>query len=97
MPGYAHLFRLGAREATHGTSVTEYQFTYNGGGDSWARTFDDEASLAKFLRSNVGLTHARTDQVLTELQRSGKITIAEVDIPENQAPAIGLEQMPSDN
>jgi hypothetical protein len=96
MPGYAHIFRLGTRKAAHGATVSEYQFTYNRAGHTWARTFDGQASLERFLRSNVGLTHARTEQALSELGRSGKITIAEAEIAENAAPALGLKQMPSD-
>lgn len=96
MPGYAHIFRLGTHPDTHGNTVEDYQFTYTFGGNTWARTFDDEEMLSEFLRSYVGLTHARTDITLSELRRAGKITIAEVDIPEPIAPAIGLEQMPTD-
>ncbi len=96
MSGYAHIFRLGTRTGTHGGTLDEYQFTYNMGANSWARTFDDLGALSEFLRSNVGLTHTRTDEAVSLLRQAGKITIAEVEIPEHLAPALGLEQMPSD-
>jgi hypothetical protein len=96
MPGFVHIFRLGAREGTYGRTVGEYQFTYNAAGKSWTRTFDDEASLIEFLRSDVALLVDVTTKAVDEVRRVGNTTIADVDIRESEAPAMGLEQLPTD-
>jgi len=97
MPGYANLVRLGLRDGTYGRTVGEYQFTYVDGGKSWARTFDGEASLAEFLRSNVAVPAEVVDGALEKLRGEGHVTLAEVDIRESEAPAMGLELMPSES
>ncbi len=96
MPGFAHLVRLGTREGTYGTIVGQYQFTYNTGGKSWVRTFDDEHTLAQFLRSEVGVVPEVTDRAIEELHSTGHVTLPDIEIEEVHAPALGLEQLPSD-
>jgi hypothetical protein len=96
MSGYVHIFRLGMREGTYGKIVGEYQFTYSASGKSWVRTFDDEASLLEFLRSDVAIPEDVAESALGELRRTGKTTIADVEIRESEAPAMGLEQLPSE-
>jgi hypothetical protein len=97
MPGYANIFRLGAREGTYGKVVGEYQFTYSDGGKSWARTFDDEASLIEFLQRDVAVSAEIAEKGMDELRRAGRTTLADVDIRESEAPAMGLRQLPSDS
>lgn len=97
MPGYAHLVRLGVREATYGRTIGEYQFTYNSAGKSWVRTFDDEASLAEFLLSDVAIPQDIAGPAMSDLERIGNTTIANVEIPETEAAAMGLEQLPSES
>ena len=96
MPGFAHIIRLGVREGTYGRMLGEYQFTYHESGKSWVRTFDGEASLAEFLRSDVAISTEVVAAGMEELRASGKTTIADVEIRESEAPAMGLEQMPSE-
>ncbi len=96
MAGYAHIVRLGTREATYGRTVGQYQFTYNTGGRSWVRTFDDEISLAEFLRSEVGVVPNVADMAMEDLRRLGHATLTDIEIEEVHAPAMGLEQLPSD-
>jgi len=96
MPGYAHLVRLGAREGTYGQTVGEYQFTYSSAGKTWARTFGDEASLSEFLLSEAAIPQDIVDPAMSDLARIGNVTIANVEIPETEAAAMGLEQIPSE-
>src|SRR5205814_10179387 len=95
MPGYAHLIRLGVREGTYGKTVGEYQFTYSEGSKSWVRTFDDEPSLAEFLISDVAIPADVVDRALNQLRAEGRVTLAEIEIRESEAPAMGLQQLPS--
>jgi hypothetical protein len=96
MPGYAHIFRIGMREGTYGRIVGEYQFTYSDGGKTWVRTFDDQAALSDFLGSDIAVPAEIIEKALEDLHRAGKTTIADVEIRESEAPAMGLEQLPSD-
>ncbi|MGI9100940.1 MAG: hypothetical protein ACR2IF_00720 [Terriglobales bacterium] len=95
MPGYVHIFRLGS-EPHNGGQAPRYQLNYTVGGNSYVRVFDP-GGLDEFLRSNVGVTAEASDSVLQQLQRDGRATIAEVEIRESEAPAMGLEQLPSDS
>src|SRR5512146_2705079 len=97
MPGYAHLFRLDLREGTYGRTVGQYQFTYTEGGKTWSRTFDDDSSLAEFLGSYVAVPAAVVQRALDQLRREGSVTLADGDIEESEAPAMGLAQLPSDS
>ena len=95
MPGYVHLFRLGADVANSSAPVSQYQLTYNNGGNSFVRVFD-AAGLEEFIRSNLGITAPAADKALADLRAGHPVTIADVEIPEREAATLGLEQMPSD-
>lgn len=95
MAGYIHIFRTEAATGTYGNSSTEYQLTYATGKVSWAATFD-EAGLEEFLIHDVGLTPENAAEAVTRARLQGNATISEVHIPENEAGAMGLRQMPSD-
>ena len=97
MPGYANLIRLGLREGTYGKTIGEYQFTYSEGSKSWVRTFDDEPSLAEFLINDVAVPTDVVERAMDQLRGEGHVTLAEIDIRESEAPAMGLEQLPSDS
>jgi hypothetical protein len=97
MPGYAHLIHLGLRDGTYGRTIGEYQFTYNDGKNSWVRTFDGEPSLAEFLIGDVAVPPDVVDGALDQLRAEGHVTLAEIDIRESEAPAMGLEQLPSES
>lgn len=96
MPGFAHVIRLGAREGTYGKIFGEYQFTYSEGGKAWVRVFDSEASLSEFLRSDAALAPDVVGGAIDQLLRAGNVTIADVEIKESDAAAMGLEQLPGD-
>ncbi len=96
MVGFAHIVLLGTREGTSGRVFGQYQFTLSAGGNSWVRTFDREERLLEFLRSDIAVTPAAAESALEELRRSGNTTIANIEFRESEAPAMGLEQLPSD-
>ncbi len=96
MVGFAHIVLLGAREGTYGKTLGQYQFTLNAGGNSWVRTFDNEEKLLEFLVSDIAVPGEVAQQAVAEARHTGNTTIADVEIRESEAPAMGLEQLPSD-
>jgi hypothetical protein len=95
MAGFVHIFRLGAEQQQHGRAVPQYQLNYNVGGNTYVRVFD-EHGLSEFLHSDIGLLATAADGALEELHRAGTATITDVKIKDFEAPALGLEQLPSD-
>lgn len=95
MAGYAHIFTLGEVVDSAGIRVPEYQFTYNDGINSYARTFD-EMGLLEFLKDELGLTPDVFNLALTELRDKGNANISDLDIPQHEASALGLAEVPSD-
>ena len=95
MTGYIHIFRNEIATGTYGSSATEYQLTYTAGRNSWAGTFD-ETTLEEFLTSDVGLSAKNAAEAVVRARLHGNVTINDVDIPEHEAVARGLHQMPSD-
>ena len=89
MAGYAHIITLPAEP------VPQYQFTYNTGGSSYARTFTEQG-LLEFLESKVALTSAVMDQVVDQLRSGGRATVPELEIPDNETAMLGLQQVSSD-
>ena len=94
MPGFVHIFGLGT-EPDEGHAAPQYQLNYNLAGKTYVRVFD-ERGLSKFLRSDLGIVPQAVEKALEELRREGRTTITDVEINEYEAPALGLEQLPSD-
>lgn len=95
MPGFIHIFRVSTEPGPYQRAVPQYQLTYSTGGSSYSRVFD-ERRLQAFLHSDIGLDPVVVGQAIEELRRTGKTTIADVEIRESELPAMGLEQLPSD-
>ncbi len=95
MAGYIHIFRNEVATGTYGSSMPEYQLTYTTGKVSWAATFD-EAGLEEFLTRDVALSAENAAEAVRRARLQGNATISEVHIPENEAGAMGLRQMPAD-
>lgn len=97
MPGILHIFRIGEEVSKHQETVPECQVNYVvAEGNSYARTFTGRAPLAEFLAHSALVPENLAEQALRELDRIGDVTISEVEIPEHEAAAIGLEELPSD-
>ncbi len=95
MSGYVHMFRLGSEVEKSGRAVPQFQLTYTAGGNSFVRVFEP-AGLEEFIRSNLGITAAAADKAMADLRAGQPVTINDVEIPEHQTAAMGLEQLPSD-
>ncbi len=96
--GMLRVFRLPAREnaAPEKTAHEKnYQVSYVTGGSSYARMFEDEDRLAKFLLTIAGVDQDTLGCTLAELRQAGHTNILGVEIPEREAGAYGLEQMPT--
>lgn len=93
--GFVHIVGVGTVEDSGGLRIPQYQFTFNDGGISYARTFD-EAQLVEFLTEEVGILPDILDNALAEARRDGHTTIPDVAISHNQAAAFGLIPAGSD-
>jgi hypothetical protein len=96
MAGILHIFRLDESRTAPEPTLRHYQANYTTPGNTYARAYD-EAELALFLRTKAALSEAQLERALEELHGTGRTTIGDVDIPESEAAALGLEQQPSDS
>ncbi len=97
MAGILHIFRVGEERDAHRQLIPEYQLNYDvSSGNTYARTFTGRESLAEFLLDKALVPDAALEHTLRELDTAGHITIADVEIPEKDTAAIGLEELPSD-
>jgi hypothetical protein len=97
MPGILHIFRLGEQRDEHRETIPEYQVSYSvGEGNSYARTFTGRESLSEFLAGKALIPESSLGDALRELDTRGHLTITDVEIPEHETAAIGLEELPSD-
>jgi hypothetical protein len=95
MAGYAHIITLGEVVDSAGIRVPEYQFTYNDGNNSYARTFD-ETGLIEFLTEDIALTPEVLNLALTQLRDKGNANVPDIHIPSQDASVMGLKEVPSD-
>ena len=93
--GFAHILALGAVEDSSGLRVPQYQFTFNDGGNSYGRTFD-EARFVEFLREDIGLLPDVLDRVLSDLREHGHSTITDLHLSGNDTAFMALGQVSSD-
>jgi hypothetical protein len=93
--GYARILKVGEMEDSAGIRVPQYQFIYNDGGNTYSRTLD-EMSLIELLTKELALRPNIADAALKEVRREGRATIPDVEISENEAAAIGLQEVGSD-
>jgi hypothetical protein len=93
--GFARILRIGEMNGSAGTRVPQYQFIYNDGGNSYSRTLD-EGSLIELLAQDLGLREDIVDAALTEVRHHGHSNIPDVAISENDAAAMGLQEVGSD-
>lgn len=97
MAGILHIFRVGAESGTHHQLIPEYQLNYSvTSGNTYARTFTGREPLAEFLADKALVPESALKATMRELDSAGHITIPDVEIAEHDAPAIGLEELPSD-
>lgn len=95
MAGYIHITRLSARTGTDDLPLDTYQVNYSVGGITYVAAWSEE-ELSDFLRIRVPLEQDDFDAVMARLHESGHANIGDVDIPQNEASAMGMEMMPDD-
>jgi hypothetical protein len=94
--GYAHLFALPPRDTdSQGVVAPMYQFTFNMGGNAFSKVFD-EPHLVEFLVEDLGLNSDLLDSTMDQLHSVGNSTVANIEFSENDAAALGMEEVGSD-
>jgi hypothetical protein len=91
MAGILRIFRRSPKPDS-----TAYQVTYNSGGHSYARVFDDEEALDDFLTTGVGLDDTDLSHVWDVLHAKGNTTLTDIELAEDEAVAMRMVQEPSD-
>lgn len=93
--GYAHIFALPLQTDSQGLRLPMFQFTFNAGGNAYSKVFD-EPGLVEFLSEEVGLRADILDSTLNQLRSLGNSTIADIELSENDAAAMGMEEVGAD-
>jgi len=93
--GYAHLFSLLRSADSKGVVVPLYQFTFNAGGNAYSKVFD-EPHLVEFLSEDLGLVPDIVHNTINQLHSLGNSTVADVEFTENDAAAMGMEEVGAD-
>jgi hypothetical protein len=90
--GYAHLFTLPQAMDSRGSSIPLHQFTFNTGGNAYARVFN-ESELLEFLGAELGVVPEVLNAAMDDLHTKGNATIPNLELTENEAAANGLEEV----
>ena len=69
-----------------------FQFTFNAGGTAYSKVFE-EPHLREFLIEDLGLREDVSDTAMDQLRSLGNATIADVELSENDAAAMGMEEV----
>ena len=96
MESYANIVAVGVADGTYDRRIPEYQITLIAGGASWARSLEGDGELVTFLESSLALRKDIVDAAVRKLRETGHATIPGVEMPENEAPALGLVKTPID-
>jgi hypothetical protein len=91
MAGILRIFRRSPQPESHA-----YQVTYNMGGHSYARVFDDEEALDDFLTTGVGMDDTDLGHLWDVLHAKGNATLSDIEIAESEAVAMRMVEEPSD-
>ena len=93
--GYAHIFVLPRSTDSQGLRVPLYQFTFNAGGNAYSKVLD-EAHLLEFMSEDIGLREDIRNTAMDQLRALGSATIPNMEITENDAAALGMEEVGAD-
>lgn len=93
--GFARILKVGQYSNSAGLHHPQYQFIFNAGGNSFSNVFD-EPKLVELMGDEMGLRSDVIDQALSVLRRDGHVTIPDVELSENHAAALGLQEVGSD-
>lgn len=95
MPGTLHIFRLDPKHQPYNKLEPQYQANYSTAGNNYAGAFT-EAKLKRVLEYALAMSPDETRRILDSLHRTGKATLADVEIPIPETGMLGLEQTPAD-
>ncbi len=93
--GRLHIFELGKHPGKYGETIPEFQVNYSADGNTFIGVMEEE-KLRSFLNSKAAVSPDSLDSVMAELRRNGQLTLTDIEIPESEAPALGLNQQPGD-
>jgi hypothetical protein len=93
MAGQLHIFKLGDHKNQRGQTVSDYEITLALPESSFLRTVEGD-KIEQFLRTDLALPDSKTQPAMASLAASGKALIADVEISENDAAVLGMEQEP---
>jgi hypothetical protein len=93
--GTLHIFELGTHKGKYGETIHEYQVNYTGAGNTFAGVMEED-KLKEFLVTKAVVGGTEVERTVAELHRTGRSTLEEIEIPQNEAGEIGLMQEPSD-
>jgi hypothetical protein len=92
--GYAHIFPVPSPLKTPAAHGPTYQFTFNDGENSYAKILDED-QLVEFLADEIGLQSDVVNGAMGELHTAGKAIIGDLEISQNEAAELGLEEVPT--
>ena len=72
-----------------------YQFSFNTGGNVYSKVFNEE-HLLEFLTEELGLRVDVRDMAMNQLHSLGNSTIPDIELSENDAAAMGMEEVGAD-
>ena len=78
-----------------GLRAPRYQFIFNMGGNSFSKVVD-EVELLDLLTEDVGLREEVVIQAIKAARDEGHATIPDLDLTENAAGAMGMQEVGSD-
>jgi hypothetical protein len=92
--GYVHIFVL--ERATDGAPAkSTYQVNYTEPGVTFVRAFDRH-HLGHFLTTTLAMDRAGAEQVMSQLQSTGRSNIVDVGLSIQEAAALSFGQAPSE-
>ncbi len=93
MAGNVHVFRLSYDDA----GLPQYQANYTTSGNTYVRVLTGDEELTTFLLHDIALRPAQIETTLRQLHENGKSTWGNIEIPEHEVGAAGMEQLPDDS
>ena len=93
--GFAHIIKVAVAEDSQGLHSPQYQFSFNNGSSTFARTFTEEG-LLDFLREDLGLRPALLDRVRDDLGTRSDSLISDIEFSDNDAAALGFAHVGSE-
>jgi hypothetical protein len=92
MSGTVHIFRL---ETPDANVQPEYQVNYDAGDVAYSKVYT-ERKLKDVLRYYVHLGEEQVERVIRDLRRTGKVTLAGIELTSEEIAGLEMEPVPID-